>query len=168
MTSVHPAWLARQQRRWLRPDHARFQKPRYVERKYSPDQPRVPAGNSRGGQWTSERTNGGGLPLPFDLDPEAFADAGALDGDVDFVDLIEDAPFEEIDSESESLAEESEDLSSVRRRTGIISSTGNGLRQRQPSWLAMKWPMRAPRKQSAGCENSIRPGVRCQAPMAQG
>jgi hypothetical protein len=61
MTRIHPAWLAREERRWLRPDahrwwrpdHGRFEKPNRFERKYSPDQPRVPAGNPDGGQWTS-------------------------------------------------------------------------------------------------------------------
>jgi hypothetical protein len=47
---------------FIRPDWRRFVKPnsalerlygRY-ERKFSPDQPRVPAGSSEGGQWTSE------------------------------------------------------------------------------------------------------------------
>jgi hypothetical protein len=61
MIRIHPAWLAREQRRWLRPDahrwwrtdHGRFDKPGGFERKYSPDQPRVPGGNPAGGQWTS-------------------------------------------------------------------------------------------------------------------
>ncbi|TKT73689.1 hypothetical protein YH63_020925 [Afipia massiliensis] len=50
--------------RWIRPDAARFLKPGTdvasvfpaLERKYSPSQPRVPAGNPDGGQWT----DGGG------------------------------------------------------------------------------------------------------------
>ena len=51
-------------RRWLRPDWRRFWKPGHekdplyreferIERKFSPDQPRVPAGAREGGQWTS-------------------------------------------------------------------------------------------------------------------
>jgi hypothetical protein len=32
------------------------------QRKYSPDQPRVPAGNAGGGQWTSGEGGGGGGP----------------------------------------------------------------------------------------------------------
>jgi hypothetical protein len=84
MTQFKPEWLEHQRKRWMRPDaHAwirhdahRFMPPGspiYVgrdvvkyfwpdpqadERKYSPDQPRVPAGNSDGGQWTNE---GGGI-----------------------------------------------------------------------------------------------------------
>lgn len=33
----------------------------FYTRKYDPDQPRVPAGNSDGGQWTSEGNSGEGL-----------------------------------------------------------------------------------------------------------
>src|SRR5215207_2442313 len=76
------------------------------------------AGSRGGGQWTSGRANGGGLPLPFSPDPDAFADGVALDGDADFADIIEDVPFEEIDSESEAVGEDNTDLSGVRRRTG--------------------------------------------------
>ena len=63
------AFLRHQQSRWLRPDAARWVRvdaARFLchqtgvwkasfslERKYSPNQPRVPAGNSDGGQWTS-------------------------------------------------------------------------------------------------------------------
>jgi hypothetical protein len=69
MTRIHPAWLAREQRRWLRPDvhrwlwpdHVRFDKPNRTERKYSPDQPRAPAGSPEGGQWTSG-SSGSSLP----------------------------------------------------------------------------------------------------------
>lgn len=62
------AWLRHQQARWLRPDAHRWLRPdaaRFVapgstvsdafpalSRKYNPDQPRVPAGNPDGGQWT--------------------------------------------------------------------------------------------------------------------
>jgi hypothetical protein len=57
-------WLAHQRRRWmlpdpsrwLQPDQSRWAMPQPDERKYSPNQPRVPAGNLDGGQWT----NGGG------------------------------------------------------------------------------------------------------------
>ena len=50
--------------RWIRPDAARFLTPGTdpasiypaLEHKYSPNQPRVPAGNPDGGQWT----DGGG------------------------------------------------------------------------------------------------------------
>ncbi len=71
MSRIHPAWLAREQRRWLRPDahrwwrpeHIRFDKPSDLDRKYSSDQPRVPAGNPDGGQWTSGAS---GSALAFD------------------------------------------------------------------------------------------------------
>jgi hypothetical protein len=83
MTQFKPEWLEHQRKRWMRPDaHAwirhdahRFMPPGspiYVgrdvvkyfwpdpqadERKYSPDQPRISAGNSDGGQWTSDAGN---------------------------------------------------------------------------------------------------------------
>jgi hypothetical protein len=90
MPDPNAAWRAQRQRRWtrenahlyLRPNAERFFKPtaqlsakgatqglrlyRYerpdsAERKYSPDQPRVPAGNPDGGQWTSgTASNSGG------------------------------------------------------------------------------------------------------------
>jgi hypothetical protein len=69
------AYARHQQARWLRPDAARWVRPdaaRYLapnadvaavfpalERKYSPDQPRVPAGNPDGGQWTDGSPSGG-------------------------------------------------------------------------------------------------------------
>lgn len=72
MNQFHSAWQARQQRRWLRndahrwlrPDHTRFDKPQQIERKYNPNQPGVPAGNTGGGRWTSGG-GGAGLVLPF-------------------------------------------------------------------------------------------------------
>jgi hypothetical protein len=58
---VSAAWVEHQQRRWMRPDASRWlrpdcerqQRPQLYEHKYSPAQPRVPAGNPDGGQWTS-------------------------------------------------------------------------------------------------------------------
>ncbi|OPH83518.1 hypothetical protein [Nitrobacter vulgaris] len=52
--------------RWIRPDAARFLAPGIdprdvypaLQRKFNPDQPRVPAGNPDGGQWTD---GGGGI-----------------------------------------------------------------------------------------------------------
>jgi len=38
--------------RWLRPNQQLWQGPNYDERKYNPNQPRVPAGGPDGGQWT--------------------------------------------------------------------------------------------------------------------
>jgi hypothetical protein len=72
------AWLRHQQSRWLRPDAHRWVRPdahRFtvpgsvladvfpaLARKYNPDQPRVPAGNSDGGQWTD---GSGGVAKPM-------------------------------------------------------------------------------------------------------
>lgn len=85
-------WLAHQQSRWLRPDARRFVRPdagRWQrpnqrlwqarlneswdwEAKYSPDQPRVPAGNPDGGQWTMVSSGGGiSIALPtINVTPE--------------------------------------------------------------------------------------------------
>jgi hypothetical protein len=76
MIQIQSAYLAHQRRRWMRLDAFRFVRPdwrRFVkagfgqelpfalyERKYSPDQPRVPAGNPDGGQWTTVGIAGGG------------------------------------------------------------------------------------------------------------
>jgi hypothetical protein len=73
MSPFKSAYLEHQIKRWMRPDAHRFIRAdwqRFVkpgselwslyelyERKYSTDQPRVPAGSSEGGRWTSE---GGG------------------------------------------------------------------------------------------------------------
>lgn len=75
MSPIHPAYLAHQRQRFTRPDAYRFLRPdwrRYVqpaselaayyeslERKYRPDQARVPAGSREGGQWTDEGGGGG-------------------------------------------------------------------------------------------------------------
>ena len=56
-------------RRWMRPDWRRWWKPGHendpiykeyerIERKFSPDQPRVPAGSREGGQWTGGQAGG--------------------------------------------------------------------------------------------------------------
>jgi len=70
MAQFKDAWVEHQRRRWLRPDWQRWLRPDYerylrpdwerylrpepYDRKYSPDQPRVPAGKPGGGQWTSD------------------------------------------------------------------------------------------------------------------
>ena len=87
MNPLHFARLMREQRRWLRndayrwlrPDHTRFEKPQRIERKYNPDQPRVPAGNSNGGQWTS---GGASSPLqsPVGIPMDVFGFEGADSG----------------------------------------------------------------------------------------
>src|SRR5262245_31250575 len=75
MTHIHAAYLHSQHKRFMRHDAYRYLRPdwrrfmcfgqedqlfyqlyEHIERKYSPDQPRVPSGNPDGGQWTS---NGG-------------------------------------------------------------------------------------------------------------
>lgn len=69
MSRIDPVYLEHERKRFMRPDAHRFVRPdwrRYVapdsdvaalyagyERKYSPDQPRVPAGSREGGRWTS-------------------------------------------------------------------------------------------------------------------
>lgn len=74
MVVFKPEYLEHQVKHWMRPDAYRFIRPdwrRYVtpgselwsiyeryERKYSPEQPRVPAGSREGGQWTGD--GGGG------------------------------------------------------------------------------------------------------------
>jgi hypothetical protein len=68
MPIIHPAALDHERKRWLRHDAHRFIRPDWrrfvqpgselwalyesIERKYRPDQPRVPAGVPEGGQWT--------------------------------------------------------------------------------------------------------------------
>ena len=94
------AWLRHQQTRWMkadagrwvRPAAARFLKPGVrprdafpaLDRKYSASQPRVPAGNSRGGQWTSGNSGGGGgsvgAPGGIGFDGEG----GGFGGDIGF------------------------------------------------------------------------------------
>lgn len=84
MPPHHDAWLRHQQSRWLRPDAARWIRPdaaRFLPPgadvakafptlawKYNPNQPRVPAGNSDGGQWTDGGAGGGSLGL-FQITP---------------------------------------------------------------------------------------------------
>jgi hypothetical protein len=73
MPPINSAYLEHQLKRWMRPDAHHFVRPDWrsfvrpgfeadhpfalYERKYSPNQPRVPAGSREGGQWTSD---GGG------------------------------------------------------------------------------------------------------------
>lgn len=87
MVYIHPVALAHERKRWMRADAHRFLRSdwrRFVkpsselvslyesyEGKYSPDQPRVPAGSSEGGQWTSE---GGGAGSGRN-DPRVISDA---------------------------------------------------------------------------------------------
>ena len=84
MAYFAPAYLEHERKRWMRPDAHRYVRPdwrRWVKpgyeaeyhlalfgRKYSSDQPRVPAGNPDGGQWTGG--GGGGRN-----DPRILSDA---------------------------------------------------------------------------------------------
>lgn len=80
------AYLTRQRERWTRPNAHLFVRPdwrRFVprdqddhpfalyENKYRPDQPRVPAGNPDGGQWTCAGEGGSGGPEEAELPPNA-------------------------------------------------------------------------------------------------
>jgi hypothetical protein len=87
MHRIDPIYLEHQLKRWMRPDAHRFIRPdwrRFVrpefqadhpfalyERKYSADQPRVPAGSHEGGQWTNEG-GGGGDEIPTGARPIQF------------------------------------------------------------------------------------------------
>jgi len=70
-------WMRHDAQRWVRQDADRWLRPGFesalpsLDRKYSEDQPRVPAGNPDGGQWTS-----GSNPLTQGAD-DAVADDGA-------------------------------------------------------------------------------------------
>ena len=70
MAQIKSAALDYELKRWMRPDWRRYWRPGQdddplyrlydrIEHKYSPDQPRVPAGSSEGGQWTSGGVGGG-------------------------------------------------------------------------------------------------------------
>jgi hypothetical protein len=71
MFYVNKHWLEHQRQRWMRPDAERWLqpnrrlwiRPEAIDRKFSPDQPRVPAGNPDGGQWTSENGGSGRVVL---------------------------------------------------------------------------------------------------------
>jgi hypothetical protein len=76
MPQITSVYLEHQLKRWMRPDADRFIRPdwrRYVrpgfeedhpfacyERKYSPEQPRVPAGSREGGQWRDADSSSSG------------------------------------------------------------------------------------------------------------
>lgn len=98
MPSHHEAWLRHQQSRWLQPDGGRWIRPdaaRFLPpgadvakafptlaRKYNPNQPRVAAGNSDGGQRTDGGSGGGSLGL-FQITPRNNAvDGVQLAGDL--------------------------------------------------------------------------------------
>ncbi|MGP9811882.1 hypothetical protein ACTZWT_10260 [Rhodopseudomonas sp. NSM] len=77
-------WMRPDAERWIRPDVARFLAPGTdpatifpaLDRKYSPNQPRVPAGNPDGGQWTNGELGGGASSArPGRNDPRVISDA---------------------------------------------------------------------------------------------
>ena len=84
MSAFKNAYLEHQLKRWMAPDAHRFIRPdwrRFVqpgsdlwsvyelyERKYRPDQPRVPDGSPEGGQWTSEGAASGRQQSPSTSD----------------------------------------------------------------------------------------------------
>jgi hypothetical protein len=117
-------WQDRQRRRWMRPnahlyirpDAARWQqsnqrlwqKPTYDEQKYSPGQPRVPAGNHDGGQWTVVSSDGGisiALPAFGGFDGGDGTDSGTdagVDGAIDLPEIVvtaDDGSADEADDE---------------------------------------------------------------------
>jgi hypothetical protein len=78
MARIHQGSLEQERKRFMRPDAQRFLRPDWrrffgtshkddplfrlydrIERKYSPDQPRVPRGNPDGGQWTGDGDRNG-------------------------------------------------------------------------------------------------------------
>lgn len=76
-------WMRPDAARWIRPDVARFLIPGTdpadvfpaMDRKYSPTQPRVPAGNPDGGQWTDGGSDGGLSARTGRNDPRVLSDA---------------------------------------------------------------------------------------------
>jgi hypothetical protein len=94
MPIFKPEYLAREMKRWARPDAANFVRPdwrRFVkpgsdvatvfeiyERKYRPDQARVPPGSREGGQWVDEGGDGGSSsPSTPGLDHNPATGSGA-------------------------------------------------------------------------------------------
>lgn len=93
LRSRQARWLRPDAHRWLRPDAERWLKPlRPEEQKYNPAQPRVPAGNPDGGQWTSE---GGdfGRPVVVDLQKPRGIDDPRVLSDADFERVIPGAQY---------------------------------------------------------------------------
>jgi hypothetical protein len=66
MTPNASLWMRPDAMRWLLPNQKLWQGPANAERKCRPDQPRVPAGNSEGGQWTTVSSGEGiSIALPI-------------------------------------------------------------------------------------------------------
>ncbi len=100
-------WMRPDALRWIRPDAARFLKPGTdpatvypaLERKYSPNQPRVPAGNPDGGQWTDGDGNG----TPRIARPMGRVDLGDL-SEIGNLGLFQITPRERDNSDYAQLA----------------------------------------------------------------
>lgn len=88
-------------------DETRLLRRDLLRRKYDPSQPRVPAGSSGGGQWTSGAGGGGSSrPMPGFGPEGGLADAGPGDGFVvDATGLEPWAFYEEIREEAGAVAE---------------------------------------------------------------
>jgi hypothetical protein len=87
MPPINAAYLEHQRKHWMRPDAHLFVRPDWrkfvppelqaahpfalYEKKYRPDQARVPAGSREGGQWTDEEGGGGGSDPRYGEDENA-------------------------------------------------------------------------------------------------
>lgn len=104
-------WMRPDAHRWVRPDAARFLLPNAdlasaypaLDRKYDPNQPRVPAGNSDGGQWTDG--GGGGGRIARTAKPIGDIDPGDL-GEIGNLGLFEIAPRERDNNDFTQIAGE--------------------------------------------------------------
>lgn len=104
-------WMRPDAHRWIRPDAARFLKPGTdpasvypaLERKYSPNQPRVPAGNPDGGQWT-DGDGSSGASVPNSTQPMGNIDFGDLPSFSDLFALFQITPSEIDNSDYTQLA----------------------------------------------------------------
>lgn len=96
-------WIRPDANRWMRPDAVRYLSPDAnaeevfpaLNRKYSPSQPRTPAGNGiESGRWTARtRTGGSNMSTPSDnASPMGNTDFGDLTGSSDLSGLFEIAP----------------------------------------------------------------------------
>lgn len=84
MAAIKPEAIEHEIKRFMRPDWRRYWKPGHendplyrlyesAERKYSPDQPRVPSGSPEGGRWTSEGGDAGSTGAVSDAKPNNFS-----------------------------------------------------------------------------------------------
>jgi hypothetical protein len=99
--------------------NAEMARRRLAEAKYSPSQPRVPRGDSRGGQWTDGRT-GGSIARPM-----GNVDVGNVSGSSELGDLFQIKPD---DTRVEGV-EVGGDVIRVCIASGISSSTELGIKR---------------------------------------